>query len=407
MGKFFQIVILKPFIFLLLLSIILGCKEDKPIAGFDMLTNPNDRGRVDNAIINNLEIEETFSDTITATGRSILLLLGEFDNVRSQILLKFETPDTVTINDAALILNTNTIYSDGENKSSFRATLHRVTADWDERDVTFENFGNSFESNSIGETEILTTGSGLSENDSLFESVRFELTSEGTELVRSWADTTLMNNFGVLVNFDPVEAEFMKEFFSQNSPIGQPRLELEVLENGSELDTIMVVATADAYLVESIAEPPSGPLYVDNVFSRQSVVKFDLLQIPRESTINRASLTLNVKKDNSIIKNIDGYVIQIDALTAPFESVNQFDRDSTLLFTDKFIRNTDSPVIIEMAPLLQSWVAESIENHGILIRVATANAGRDISRVAFHSNTTSTNLAPRIEVEFSRAPAAP
>ncbi|MCH7679571.1 hypothetical protein IID10_09430 [candidate division KSB1 bacterium] len=69
----------------------MSCGSDKSIQGFgeEAGFDPDDRGIVGNKLITTLEIEESFSDTLVATGRAPLLLLGVFKNIETNILLKF------------------------------------------------------------------------------------------------------------------------------------------------------------------------------------------------------------------------------------------------------------------------------------------------------------------------------
>ncbi|NIR51026.1 DNRLRE domain-containing protein, partial [candidate division KSB1 bacterium] len=181
--------------------------------------------------------------------------------------------------------------------------------------------------------------------------------------------------------------------------------------------TISINANEDAYLPRKLAEPPHGPLYVDNVFSRQIVLKFDLSSIPRESTINQATLTLNVLGDLSIIKDngvsqlTNGITIQLNRLAKPFESPNDLKVDSLAASVSETITQSTTSIVIPnesfrdvFRRLIQAWVSERAENHGFVIRTLTP--GFDISRVAFRSSDQS-EFAPKLELDFTTAPSNP
>ncbi|MFQ5770358.1 MAG: DNRLRE domain-containing protein, partial [bacterium] len=333
---------------LIILIGVIGCSGDMPIQGFD-LTDAEDIGIIDSTGINKIALEISFKDTAAVTGKSPLLLLGAFANIEAQILLKFENlPDSVVVTNAAIELKTSTIIGN-DSKSSFTATVHRITSDWDESKVKDETFGNAYDVNSIGMVEILSVDREFFNNDSLiFETVRIPLNTQGVDLVNNWIDTTSMvENNGVFIDFS--NSHFIKEFFSNNNLSNQPRLELEVLKNGSERDTTSFIATADAFLVRSLSEPPAGPLYIDNVFSRQSVIKFDLSEIPRESTINRATLELNVYNQDNLLTD-DGFTMQIVRLSEPFSMPNTYRPDSSITAILATVVKSTSTLSIPIAP---------------------------------------------------------
>jgi len=378
-----------------------ACKSDKAIQGFD-LVDPTGRGEVLKTTLDTLEVETTFKDTVSNSGSSALLLLGQFRNVATQILLKFDgIPDTVQITRVTLVLTSSSIVSDGAAKNSFFATVHPATADWEERKVTYDSFGQAFDPVPIGTAEVLPVASRLVGVDSTInDEVRFVFTDAGVDLVRQWADTTTGNNFGVLVDFEtPL---FIKEFFSRGSLSNQPKLELNVL-NGTEQDTVIVSATEDAFIAKQLSDPPAGPLYVDNTFTHQTVLKFDLSRIPRESTINSASLKLHVDQQNSLLRET-GTVFQLIRLSKPFEPPGTFRKDSSFVAIALSVSKSTDELSIPVRSLLQGWVIDLFENHGFVIQ--SANPGGDVNRVAFHSNATDPERAPKITVDFTTAPSS-
>jgi len=396
-------------IVVLYLICLTSCGSDKSIQGFskDDGFDPNDRGVVGHTLITTLEIEETFSDTLVATGNAPLLLLGAFKNIETNILLKFENiPDTVTITNATISIRTRELLGDNRNKSSFMASIHAVREDWEEGKVTEDNFANSFDANAIASAEILSVaGTALDSNLTRVETVRFSLNSEGVDLVKSWADTT-SENFGFLVNFDLDQSLFIKEFYSKDAltqPL--PTLDLEILD-GTEKDTLFIPVTADAYLFSSLIEPPAGRLYVDNVFSRQTVVKFDLSGIDSLATINRADLILTLDRDNSII-GVDPFILQMISLDTPFESPESVELGTISVdpLVIPLITRDMTTVTIPIRSLIQLWVNNRIDNNGFLIRSATP--GLDVARVAFRSTTMDSAASTRLEIDFTTSPKIP
>ena len=398
-------------IVVLYLICLTSCGSDKSIQGFnkDDGFDPNDKGVVGHTLITTLEIEETFSDTLVATGNAPLLLLGAFKNIETNILLKFENiPDTVTITNATISIRTRELLGDNRNKSSFMARIHAVREDWEEGKVTEDNFANSFDANAIASAEILSVaGTALDSNLTRIETVRFSLNSEGVDLVKSWADTT-SENFGFLVNFDPDQSLFIKEFYSKDAltqPL--PTLDLEILD-GTEKDTLFIPVTADAYLFSSLIEPPAGRLYVDNVFSRQTVVKFDLSGIDSLATINRADLILTLDRDNSII-GVDPFILQMITLDTPFESPESVELGTISVdpLVIPLITRDMTTVTIPIRRLIQLWVNNRIDNNGFLIRAAAVQLGMDVARLAFRSTAMDSAASARLQIDFTTSPKIP
>ena len=401
-GQWQRVASLAPIVLVAAL-LFAGCRKDSPL-DFGALEDPAARGRVDTTAITTSLVEQSIQDTITANGRGPFLELGRFGNLSSRILMKFATlPDTITINSATLILDTNTIFTDGRNRSMFTASVHRSLSDWDERSVTADNFGGSVDPAVLAEAQIISSAADFAAGDSLFlESIRFDFNAEGLDIVRTWQDSLRSDNFGVLIDFD-LNSLFIKEFFSQNGPLNQPRLQLDVT-TPAKRDTIFRVPREDAFLVEMDEPLPDGPLFVDDQFSLQSILKFDLSAIPRESTINRALLILTVKNDATAIK-ASGYGFRVERLATEVELPADFEIDSNFApITDLVDRNT-SIFSINVTNLIQFWVTGAFENHGLLLR--TSNPGRDVSRLALHSSQTSSSLAPRLEIDFTSGPTLP
>lgn len=379
--------------FILLLS---GCRSDKSIDGFDLVSNPSGIGSVDSKIILT-SIQATFDDTVSSTGASQFLEIGQSGNVKTFSLLKFDTiSDTATILNAKLILNTNTLFTDGSNKSTFTASVHQISENWQDATVNYETRPD-FDMSALSSTTIISATASTGGTDSLFtEVISFEFETAGIELIESWKDT-LNDNFGFFISHE--NSNFIKEFFSENSGINQPRLELEI-ESSTGKDTVLVVASEDAFIVEQISPLSEGPLYLDNIFTNTTVLKFDLSDISRETVVNDAVLKLDFLEDLSVIK-ASGFTYRIDLLTEPFTGMESVEIDSSFSPIFDIINTTVNPSTVSMNRVLQFWLTEDLENHGILIRALAP--GSDISKVALHSNSTNAGLAPRIEAIISSA----
>jgi hypothetical protein len=370
-----------------------------PIQGFE-LSDPHDRGVVDSTGIETIDFAATFTDTVTPSGLlSASLLLGSFDNVETRMLIRFESfPDSVTVTNASMIFITNKITGSKDAKTSFQATVHRVTAEWDESKVTDENFQNAFDGSVLATAEILSI---------VADTVRFNFNPEGVQLVNGWADTTdAVENFGVLVDFSG--STFVKDFFARSSLVGQPFLEIEFTNPDAQIDTMRVTPAADAFLARRLFEPTPGPLYVDHLFTRHSVVKFDLSDLPRESTVNRATMNLTLDLDRSLVAG--PFTLQIQRLKKSFTSLSpdSLEVDNELFVIADVTANTRSITIPSelyrsaFGRMIQDWITERVPNHGFIFR--SALPGSNIGRLAFVSAEMDSARAPKLSIDFSVAP---
>jgi hypothetical protein len=246
-----------------LLSLLsVACAKDQSIQGFDELDISSRRGTVAQKTIAQLSKEITFSDTLTNTGASPSLLLGEFDLYATQILLRFRNFEGVStagdITAATVVLKVKSNISDDVDTTAFTVSIHEVTADWNPETVTSENFQNAFAPAPFGQ-DTVKYASGT-DSPGVPDSLLLAFNASGLELVDRWRmDSSGENNFGILLDFSM--SRFIKEFHSINSAFSNliPYLIVETTA-GASVTTASVVSTADVYLVTGNGMPEIGPL---------------------------------------------------------------------------------------------------------------------------------------------------
>ncbi|MCG8606371.1 hypothetical protein MJD09_15475 [bacterium] len=367
------------------------------------MTDPKDLAQVKSVRIVAKDTEISFEDTLAATGESGALFLGEFDNARCRILMRWENLGLVEneILEATILLTSREVFGATSSKSFFTTTVHEVTTDWDETTVTNETLGNAIQSRSLGQGEILSTIE-MTVGDTLLPHVdRIPLTTEGVELVNQWRDTLeVADNRGIVLDFASVN--FLKAFEGRTS-IDRPRLEMIVALDSTARDTLLFAPSGDAFLVEERTMLEPGPLYIDNAFSHQAVIKFrvDSETIPRETIINRAVLLLTVDSERSLMGET-GFRFQIVRLAEEFQEPNHVQIDSTFAPLSLVIDQSSTGLGIPIESLVQDWVSALAENHGILIR--SASPGADVSRMTLFSSASDSSSAPSLQIEFSVAP---
>ncbi|MFQ5705849.1 MAG: DNRLRE domain-containing protein [bacterium] len=365
-----------------------ACSGDSPIEGFD-LTDVTDRGEIRNTVLDTLQLEMSFDNELAPTGHAVLLSLGAFDNVTTKILLRFATlPDSLVISSAKVILHPHAVI--GRSKGSFTATARQVTTDWDESTVTSESFDESQATTVVGMAEIFSTiGNATSKDSSVVIPI-------DPALVNAWIDSSVANQ-GILIDFS--RELFIEEFFSKDNSTQRPQLQLQYMVEDT-LQTNSFVATADAFLFKRTSPLPSGPIYVANGLNRRSILKFKLSEIPREATVSKAMLDLNIQLGNTLLTG-DGLKIQVVPLLSEFVSPDSFKTDASFVL-ERDVSASDGSIQMDIRSLLQTWVSQTRENFGFVIR--SRNPDRDVSRIAFFSTEIDTSLAPKVAVDFTIPP---
>lgn len=149
--------------------------------------------------------------------------------------------------------------------------VHRVTSDWNEMTVTWDNFGGAYDASVLG--TFVADGIG-------YRSVDL------TALVQAWAAGTY-EDFGILI--DQVDKVFPRTgYTSRNAADNHPYLEVCYTYLG-ESHCAVAECTADAYLYELARYDNFGAstaLYtgwqIETDFEKQSVLRFDLVVEPEE-----------------------------------------------------------------------------------------------------------------------------
>jgi hypothetical protein len=386
--------LLRSLLFLAALCALFSCAKDKPIQGFEEIGDSDKRGSVNYQRLASLNLELTAQDTVVATGASEHILLGAVANVKSQILLKFaQISRSDSISGAAVVLRLRSNIRNAMSSAAFRASAHEVTTEWQENAITFAEFGNGFTPAVLGEAEVTDPADTVSGEGE----VRIALSEAGLAALRRWRADSTTNN-GMLL--DSENASFIAEFYARERFFAENVPFLQVIfTDSSVIDT--VAAVADAYLQREAQPVSAGPLYVDNGFLHHCVLQFDLSALPRESTINRANLVLNVDNDSSIRPD-NQFELQIVQLNSEFTSLADVDFSSAPLIAAAVLLSDSDVLTVSIRDFMTGWVNQLTENHGILIM--TALAGSDVARIAFHSTSTDSLLSPGIELDYAVAP---
>lgn len=151
--------------------------------------------------------------------------------------------------------------------------VHRITADWGEMTVTWNNFGGAFDANVEGSFNGGSSGWH---------------TVDVTDLVKSWMDGTY-DNYGLLL--DQAVKNYPRVMYSAREGDYPPYLEI-CYEGTGGRDCVQQVAVADAYIWESGYDfnyGSEGALftgwYDENSLEKQALVRFELPEPPELAAI--------------------------------------------------------------------------------------------------------------------------
>ncbi|HHL71325.1 MAG TPA: DNRLRE domain-containing protein [Bacteroidetes bacterium] len=365
---------------LLVFAVLIGCTESNPITSVDLVSP----GEVRKVVFSPPSFDTTTS-RIKNIGSSSQLFIGNSDGKSMMTLFRFKNiPDSIVVHDATLVLYGMDFK--GDSGLTAEASLHKSTVEWEESEVTFETFGNAFDPVPMATTTIVASDS---------DTVRIAL---DTDLVESWADTNAAN-YGVLLRAP--SAAFSKRFVSTENTTRQPRVEFNYTRIGRDDTTsASVIAEVDVTIFELTAQPPEGPLYIGNGLEHRVLFNFDISSIPANVTINNATLTLTIDRENSFFYP-EPFNSTAGRLTEESNDPMLAAFDSTAFTSGPFtIVNGDSSELkINLSNMVQRWNSGADPNYGFVL--ISLRSAVDFSRVAFYSSQADSSLRPRLDVTYS------
>ncbi|MFQ5486718.1 MAG: DNRLRE domain-containing protein, partial [Desulfobacterales bacterium] len=369
-----------------------SCTEKTPTMVFDEFTDSTTVGAAKFLVIPKPEFTDTDAVTIN-TGISPFLYLGQADGKRVSFVIKFSgLPDSLAITKAKLVLKASAFF--GTPGGMLTASVHEIKKSWQESDLT----AGSMDSDFFDPVSLGNLTFAASDSDTV--TISFD-----AELVRKWVALPDSENFGILVRPDGAFA--LQQFNSSEALNEQPRLQIfhsdTLRANPSE-----VVTSEDVFVFEVLNPPADGPLYVGNGFEHKTIIRFDLSEIPKEATINRARLILKIDLANSFLSPTDGFSFGAESLlkdltdfTLPIRSLIE-DTIIAPLSTTLGVVDTSMTLRININNQLQRWSSESQDNRGIIL--LTRTQGRDLYRLALLTAETDPLNAPRLEIHYTIPP---
>ena len=378
----------------------LACNDDKTIPLSSGLADPTQLGQRKQATTA-ISLDSTANKIINTFGTTNLWL-GKFDNMESRVLMRFaklSLPDTVTVVAGTLKLHGNLVQGKG---ADFDATIHQVTATaaWDSGKVTWGsgNFPVDFNPAPMN-TQRVSAVKG--------DSIIFKL---DPAVVSSWR-TIEGRQQGVVIQAP--DATFMKAFGSHFSTPKQPVLELITLKRGNtKNDTTRLSPTVSIYLFQRQAALRKGPLYVGLGEQHLSSLFFDVSAIPKNATISRALLTMDVDTLNSVFysSRLDLQLAYVGPVQIPNYNFNPLRFEPFGAYQDTLrtaeldtVAASLKQVTFAVTNAVQQWVSDSKNNSGVIL-FPVSFLTRDLTRAAFYSRETDAARAPKLQIEYTLPP---
>ena len=383
-----------------LLLAILACTTDEPLpSGLDALHRT---GTDSLQVITLTAAEMAQYYRPVQAGLTSTLLLGNSDGVQARALVAFTnlTPvDTATVYSATLTLTQTKKWGSG---GGFSCTLHRVTADWEEKKVMWADVQGKYDAVEIARFEVVSA-----------DSQTYAVTLPA-ELVNTWRSGG--ENYGLLINFS--SADMLAELMSVDvTSTGYPTLTLGYINKSGEADTVTVNPSKDATLLEldapvthNVTERGTSRLWLDNARGCRTLLRFDVRRFPKEATIQQAYLSLPVDNALSVTpaSGLGFKIVQL-ASDSTWQDPAAFVIDSTftqptgsVLATDAAIILATSAQISYMSNMVQRWTTAKAGNFGMIIE--STSYGRDPGRIAIYTGVDDPRLPTlRITCSFPAA----
>ncbi|MBN2417424.1 DNRLRE domain-containing protein [bacterium] len=330
---------------------------------------------------------DTFYRDPGVGGAGSTLYLGAMDDLTTRTLFRWrpeDLPTAGTIDTARLSLFFYRTHGDTSNIPA--PTVHKITGDWSEDDITWDNFESG---NLLGEAVDL---------------VDFKATSKGititlpNDLMQSWIDsTTAADNYGICISYAAPDTGFILQFYSDEHDDYASRPGLWFHSWVDTLDISFTLTNSDdAFIADQPIAPESDRLWVSNCTAYRSHLYFDTDTLPDGASINLAMLTLTYDTLRSWPNSSTSFSLMALALDEPFHLPPDL---ATVLDPVSSALVTADSVLLNISEFVQSWSTDFIENNGLI--VAGLYEDQNIGKRAIYSSTADALLKPKLEIYYS------
>ena len=370
MNKFISMIMLASLI------IIASCTQKNNYMGYDQ-----DVVVVSDTLSNIITLERSFTDTIGIYSSNSVMLVGNFNGMKTRSLMRFGTlPDTTWL-DSTSFESCEILF---ERKSQFETDInlhaYKLLVDWSVGSATWDTIGTEFE-------DFPSPVEFVSEEDSFYISI-------DPEIVEDWIINDSLN-YGMLLDA-PNAIENFVSFYTYNSEEKGPKLKIVAIgdETGNR-DTLLLGTTKDTFIgfdenmqknydpgKMTIANLPPSRLilrvHVDSIYTQLGITHDELERI----SMNLAEIQI----DSLMVENsyVDGDYITIIPY---YVSDAQADECTYISSTPtSYFFEGDSLSTVSITPVLEGMIRGDLSNP--YIAFVSTHENKDYSFVDFFEHST-------------------
>ena len=388
---------------------MVGCDSTEYVNEIDSVLAPVDQANFQNIPFTTVT-DSTWS-VMPNRGETAENLVGKFDIFESAILLKFNGvtafPDTDKISEIFLEMTvSNTIGDSALN--SIDVSMRKNTIAWTEdniSDLNFDDYINASEDLNNSKSVPWRTA------DSTTHLLSFIVPKLAYQAWKEGSDTN-----GVLI-FGDAPGGFIISSHSLSSGFIEsllPVVRINYTEDGEPISN-RFVASADGITMkisDDLTVTDTDRIYVGGAAAHRGFIRFspDLINlIPSNALISKADFTLTIDYDKSILPGLNsavsgirfdlslGFVDSLSATGVPL-AINRSDSLAII------VPITGNTLTLNLARLVQLWVAGNIDNLGIAIWSTGEHS--QIFRISFVSGDSMDDdaLKPNIDIYYIDPP---
>ena len=390
--KFFPFLI--PAIFAL---ILISCNDSPTDLGVGYVDNLDGVGLYKFSSDSVTQSSNSF-EHVYSLGGSARLLIGKAENASaySMIKYKFSLADTIIADIKSNKINVLDSwvslvkdYKFGDSSAAFDYNVYKINSGWSSSTFSADSFNLGL----LSYDNVNVSSFRETDNDTLYT---FHLdTTVTSSWLHSFADTSLdYTNYGILIS---PKSESQKVLgFSALSSTGedQPLLTYVIEKPGVYIDTVYAYTYADISFVTG-NRFDAGPenLVIQSSLSTEAKLFFDLSSLPKDITINSATLTLTVdtlqtKVGKPYNNALTAYLIADSTIDSVYSGVYASLSRSGATFTGKVTE-------------LVRTIGGNITNQGFIVKASSELYGIEIFAIK-GSNAANVSQRPKLEIVFSR-----
>ena len=376
-------------VFLALTFLTESCADNPSSLGKKFINPSETLGvKVFDSYIDTMQITTTNLRYYVNTSTSLNLMVGQYANVRSLALIKFDSVamnyDTAIVASAVMKLKYRNYYF----PSSLADSLGNIGFDI----FKVQNYHNysSITYDSVNSTTFGTVSQGSYTGAPAHDTAEIDIPLNAA-MVSDWLkyrdDTSYAQKNNGIVLMPNSGSRVIKTFYSSQSPAYKPVLRITFSSNH---DTVVCNQTETVFLPTTTFTNVPGTFKLFGGVGYVDVIKFDVSKLSSKSIINDAQLILTLDPSKSVISPLTN-----QAISAYFVTDTSNFTESTP-YTGSIVNNQFS---IRMIPPFQRWV-QGQSNYGVMLKAYNNSSYMDLFSIFSESSQDSTKR-PRVIIKYT------